>query len=376
MGVSVEQLSSLSQQVKLWTKSFRKKSLSRFWEKRMEDISSIRTPQQVKEFDTSKVARVAVTLLGEYKDKEDDMIPTQSEYTSVRDYLLTVICINNGSRSGTLANMTLLEFGQATKEDGCYVVRVKDHKTFTTHGPVNVVFSAFLYNYTQIFIEKFRNTMEGVSSDGHSFVFLSANLRKLSSSQVGCQIGSCWGKVFGKGTTSGGATAFRKAAVSAVNEHNEDMRGDLANLMVHKQSTADRYYLLKSRGNSAVRTSKELSRIMRSSGAEEDEPANNELNGSRQRGSENLSERHKWTSAEIAELKTAFSSNIDSQSITMEQVRKTVKMVPIQQGISPQKIRDKIRSYFGREVGENEESSSLPSEKESLEGPFKTCWSG
>ena len=39
----------------------------------------------------------------------------------------------------------------------------------------------------------------------------------------------------------GGATAFRKAAVSAVHESNEEMRGDLADLMVHNQATATKY---------------------------------------------------------------------------------------------------------------------------------------
>ena len=92
---------------------------------------------------------------------------------------------------------------------------------------------------------------EIVCTEGHSTVFLSVFLKKMTSSHVGCQIGSCWGKVFGKDTISGGATAFCEAAVSAVNE---DMRGDLANLMVHKQSTADLYYLLKKKGKCAVKT--------------------------------------------------------------------------------------------------------------------------
>ncbi len=263
VGLSLEQLESLSQQVKLWTSSFRKKSLDRFWEKRIDDMSSMRTPEQVRAFDTSEVAREAVRLLGEYQDKRNEEKPTHPEYTTVRDYLLTILCINNGSRSGSLANMTLREFGQASKDDDCFVVRVKDHKTFTMHGPVSVVFNASLYQYTQIFVDKFRNQLDGGNTSGDSAVFLSVTAKKLTSSQVGSQIGSCWGKVFGRETSSGGATAFRKAAVSAVHEYREDMRSDLADLMVHKQSTTDQYYLLQNKGKSAVRTSKELTKIMR-----------------------------------------------------------------------------------------------------------------
>lgn len=220
----------------------------------MEDMMVVRTPEQINSFEMSETSRTAVRLLGEYQDKEGEP-PSQAEYTTVRDYLMTVLCINNGSRSGTLANMTLQEFEKATEEDECFVVRVKNHKTLTTHGPVNLVFSS-LYRYTKIFIEKFRNNLPDVSTVGDVPVFITWNQGKMSSSQVGAQIGSCWGKVFGKRASIGGATAFRKAAVSAVHECQEDLRGDMADLMVHEKSTADRYYLLKNKGKSAVRTSK------------------------------------------------------------------------------------------------------------------------
>ena len=337
----------------------------------MEDMTSLRTPQQVKEFDTSEVARTAVSLIGEYEDKEEDL-PTQSEYTSVRDYLLTVLCINNGARSGTLANMTLGEFQAAAREDGCFVVSVKDHKTFTKHGPVDVVFTASLHKYTEIFIDKFRNRLQDASTDVHSTVFPTLNGRKMLSSQVGTQIGVCWGKVFGKETSSGGATAFRKAAVSAVHECNEQMRGDLANLMVHKQSTADRYYLLKNKSKSAVKTSKELSKIMRSSDAVSTEE--NVVMSSKGHASKNSptpAGRHKFTSARISEIKSAFARHINQKSITMEQVRSTVENVPILHGISQKKVLDKIRSYFGQGVLEDEVLPPLPSETESLHDRLK-----
>lgn len=285
---------------------------------------------------------------------------------------MTVLCINNSSRSGTLANMTLRQFEEATKEDECFVVRVKDHKMFTTHGPVNVVFTASLYKYTQIFIKNFRNCLGDVSIDGDSPVFLSVNQRKMMSSQVGAQIGSCWGKVFGKETSLGGATAFRKAAVSAVHESNEEMRGDLADLMVHKQSTADRYYLLRNKGKSAVKTSKELAKIMRSGGTNEPEKfAENDVPPSRQSPSENQSGRCKWTSAEINELRSAFSSHINRKSVTIEQVRGTVKNVPILQSIPHKKVLDKVRSFFGKDSSESAESPSLPTEQDSLDDRLK-----
>jgi hypothetical protein len=379
VGVSTETLTTLSEQVKLWAKSYRKKGIDRFWEKRMEDMSTMRTPEQVREFDTSKTARLAISLLGEYQDTEGEMPPSQPEYTTVRDYLLTTLCINNGSRSGTLANITLQEFENAHKEDGCFVAKVKNHKTFTTHGPVNLVFTPSLHRYIHIYIAKFRNRLGNVDTDANAPLFLSWNRSKMKSSQVGTQIGSCWGKVFGKKTSSGGATAFRKAAVSAVHESNEDLRGDLANLMVHKQSTADRYYLLKSKGKSAVKTSQELSKIMRTTTSctvTHDTEKNtgsksndNEESSSKELLSGQLSGRHKWTSDEISVLNTAFSLQLKQKSISMEEVRAIIKNQPLLHHIHPRKIRDKIRSYFDKEDSEpeSEKSPSLPTENESCE---------
>ena len=192
VNASSEQLSSLSEQVTLWGRSYRKKSAGRHWEKQMEDILSLRTADQIRDFKTWEVAREAVRLLCEYQEKRDAE-PSQPEYTCIRDYLLTAICINNGSRSGALANMTLQEFERVTLEDECFVVRVKNHKTLCSHGPANVVLNKSLYRYTKIFIEKFRNQLPGVRADGDAPIFITWKQGKMTLSQVGAQMGSCWG---------------------------------------------------------------------------------------------------------------------------------------------------------------------------------------
>ncbi|XP_028414073.1 uncharacterized protein LOC114537140, partial [Dendronephthya gigantea] len=223
----------------------------------------------------------------------------------------------------------------------------RDHKTLSSHGSVNVIFNASLYRYTKIYIQKFRNRLADVNTDKDSPVFLTSNQKKMKSSQVE--------------TSMGGATAFRKAAVSAVHEQNEDLRGDLADLMVHKQSTADHYYLLKNKGKSAVRTSNELAKIMRSSGQANMEENTDTLQV------ENPEQRHKWTPNEILELGSAFSEHIKRKSITLRQVKEITKGIPILRCISLKKICDKIRSYFGTDESRSEKSPSLPGEMESCQ---------
>ena len=207
-------------------------------------------------------------------------------------------------------------------------------------------------------------------TDVRSPLFLSKNQSKMHSSQVGAQIGACWGKVFGKKTSAGGATSFRKAAVSAVHERKEEMRGDLATLMVHKPSTADRYYLLPNKSKSAVKTSKELAKIMRSGDAPSTKRTGDladedvELSS---RHPESSPGRYKWTPAQVLEIQSAFASHIKHQSITMEQVRDTVNHILLLQGIPEKKIRDKVRSFFGKDTLVVDDLPSLPTERESLD---------
>ncbi len=59
LDVSEALLVSLSEQVKLWARSSRKMAQDRFWEKRVEDIDSLKRPEQITLFDTSDVARKA-----------------------------------------------------------------------------------------------------------------------------------------------------------------------------------------------------------------------------------------------------------------------------------------------------------------------------
>ena len=365
LNVSQPDLISLSNQVKLWARSYRKLSQDRFWEKRVEDLANKKTPEDIRKFDSSEVARTAVKTIGEFN--EQDQLLTQVEYTNVRDYLLTVICINNGSRSGSLANMTLEEFKQATLEEGCYVVRVKKHKTFTTHGPVNVVLHLTLHKYVEIFISKMRNCLPDTNLDTKETVFLTWKGCEMYSSHVGSQIGSCWGKVFGKEASTGGATSFRKAAVSAVHEANKEIRGDLANLMVHNRATADKYYLLEDKGKTAVRTSKELSRIMRDAHCAK---TRNDTSGEPSTSScvAVVTHRHKWKKDESAAVATLFAKNIQDQSISLEEVRNLSKDHVILSKISASKIRDKIRSLFTQnDPDDPEELPSLPEECETPE---------
>ena len=70
------------------------------------------------------------------------------------------------------------------------------------------------------------------------------------------------------------ANKFQKAAISATRESkqaDDRMNYDLANLMGHKKSTADRYYYLEDKLTSSSRAADALPTIMRTINEDDDE---------------------------------------------------------------------------------------------------------
>ena len=201
-----------------------------------------------------------------------------------------------------------------------------------------------MYEWLGIFINKFRNQLGDVDTKNPAPVFLTWSLRKMTSSQIGAQIDSCWRKVFGKDATSGGATAFRKAVVSAAQEFQQEIRDDLANLMVHNRVTADRFYLLKKKTQSAVKALRQVSKIMhRAAQAESD-----------------MELRHKWTVKEETALKALFSEQIENHSISLAEFRSISQNDSLLSKLPYMVIRNKIRSLF-----KEKEPLKLPTEVES-----------
>ncbi|CAB4029523.1 Hypothetical predicted protein [Paramuricea clavata] len=281
--------------------------------------------------------------------KKKDNGPTHQEYTSVRDYLLTIICINNGSRSGSLANMTLEEFQNAHQDGDDYVVKVKKHKTFTTHGPAHIVMPTAIYMWLGIFVSNFRNKLGEVDKGDNAPVFLSWNLHPVNSSHIGKQMGSCWGKVFGKEASGGGATAFRKAAVSAVQEHDEEARGNLASLMDHCKETADKFYMLQQKSKQATVAARSLMRIMHSRKCNETQAA---------------ATPHRWTAEQEKVLSDVFAEEIKEQNITLQKVEQLIKDHPVLKDFSATKIRDKVRYMYNDIVP----SAMVPPQEEETSG--------
>jgi len=87
-------------------KAYRKESARRGLEKMDSDFSKLIAPQQITDFEKSSIAVEAIKLIGVGMENRLSQT-TQSEYVSVRDFVITEIALNNASQSGAIANMTL-----------------------------------------------------------------------------------------------------------------------------------------------------------------------------------------------------------------------------------------------------------------------------
>ena len=93
------------------------------------------------------------------------------DFPKARDYLITSLILNNGSRAGAVANMTLKELDLAVAESRRYVVSVMHHKTVSSAAPADLAFTDDLYRLIRIYVQKIRNKLPGIDVKGSSKVF-------------------------------------------------------------------------------------------------------------------------------------------------------------------------------------------------------------
>ena len=319
-----ENVLSLREKLKRWSSSYKRENTRRRWEKMEEDRSVLITPDKIREFEKSQAARDAIILLGQLCGAHAIQI-TQEKYTLLRDYLMAQIMIDNANRAGVVACMSVKEFERATLEGDRYVVRVLNHKTVDTHGPAQIVLTSNLYNYIKVFMQEIRSQLPTVNADKQS-VFLSWCGKPMKSSQMTKALGS----IFKKAGVSGPVhhTLYRKSAVSRCHDKHKKISGNLADLMAHREDTAQKYYRVFEKSKSSVKASIKLYGIMRnaddSSEAEEQEQTDLEdvtKDDTKIQDKVLLPERVPWKEESINAIQAVFAEEIAAQDITMSCVR-------------------------------------------------------
>ena len=387
---------SLRERLKNWSGSYKRDTTRRRWEKMEEDVSILITPEKITAFNRSQAVREAIILLGQLSGAHYNGI-TQANYTLVRDYLISQIMIDNANRAGVVAYMTVQEFQRARPQDDRHVVRVLQHKTVNTHGPAQIVLTNHLYNHLKIFFEKMRSQLPIAGpAEGNARFFLSWGGKKMESSQMSRALSSIFQKAGIDGPMS--HTLYRKTAVSECHQNRKDISGNLADLMAHRESTAEKYYRVFDKSRSSVKASQILHGMMRNEGKSNEKRVKENMEELVRTGKEITEEaeqsdheRVEETMEELARtekeveeetekssqerveeknnaIKQLFEPEINARSISIATIREKIRADPILCNEDAKKVCDKVRAQWRYKAKVDNMSSTviLPAEKESV----------
>ena len=301
-----------------WLSSYRKKISIRKWRKQMEDLQKLIMPDELNKFDSSDVVVGSIKIINCSASSKDAV--SFKNFTQSRDYLLTSLILNNGSRAGAIANMTLREFNMAIVESQGYVVSVLQHKTVSSAGPADLALTDDLYRLLNLYVHKIRNKLSGIDVRDTSKVFVSWTGKSMSSSMICDQLNSFWKEAVGKSVFRDRLTStlVRKSCVSTVHEVCPSLKTDLASLMKHSEKQASETYKLRNNIKVAALTSQKLQQLMR--GKNDD--------------------------TEV--IQNVFCSEIQKGSVSTEDVRSKMETEPTVSKYNEKQLLDRVRYMIGK----------------------------
>lgn len=263
LNVSAGEITKIKAIVCQWCRNYYKRIKIAKHEKQLEDLSRLPSPEEIRQLDTSDHRKEAIKLLSTFSCTERE--PSRREFCLVRDYLLTYIILDNGSRSGCVANMILKEFRRAeAQSNGSYVISVMDHKTIASSGPAMLSINEAIMRHLRVFILKLRNKIQYMLSCDVNPVFPSWSGRRMDSSMVTTQLNTFWKNALGIDLERRiCATLIRKMSTTVVHGNEPDLKLNLANLMNHDVRTAEREYFLQEKKKTVADTSARLRTALR-----------------------------------------------------------------------------------------------------------------
>ena len=122
------------------------------------------TNEDLQLYENSNVVRNAVKLLGKAAEGHELSL---NEVTLVRDYFMTQLIIDNGSRPGPIQYARVNRFKMATpnSSETNYIMLINDHKTTQQHGPVELSIRAPLFRHLQIYVDFIRPRVAQLDAD-------------------------------------------------------------------------------------------------------------------------------------------------------------------------------------------------------------------
>jgi len=332
-----EVVTQMKERVTRWSTAIRKDYSKHQLQKMDDDLNKLISPKDLNQFKTSAIAVAAVKLIGSFAAGSKDL--TLTDYVTVRDFLLTNVSVANANRSGVLSTMTVKQFLEARSVDNHYVASVVDHKTASSYGPAKVVFNETLRSWLNIYALHIRSRITSLKQE----FFLTWNGDSMTSGQITRAVQSIWKKAgLGSDITH---NIIRKSAVSTVHDVCPDVSTQLADLMCHRVTTAQKCYRVVEREKTSVAAAKKLCEAF-----------------SHHESTTAATVRLTWNNDQLKELVAVFGHDF-SDDISLSEVRARIKHNSILKAIGERKVYDRLRSD-SRRRRENSEPIVLPDETE------------
>ena len=249
---NVETVSKMRLQFQKWRTAYNKEGRERFWIRQEEDFDMLVTPAQVQTYMQSKHSLQANAILERLQSDFDSNKLTVEENLTVRDHLMARILFSNGHRSGVVSNMKVSEFRKFKIVDSMYQIKVAEHKNFAYCGHAIVSVTKDIFDMLFAYVDKVRFQTNPRCDN----VFLSHTGNLLKSGDVSKRINILWvnagifdGKDMVKNLSS---NIIRKSTTSGTRAANTGGYQEIADLMAHAKSTADKHYHIRKQSESAA----------------------------------------------------------------------------------------------------------------------------
>ena len=234
-------ISSLKDRLPDYRSTIHRRTASQTTTRKVEEAYKKIRPEDIRQFETSDLAKKAVKLLGE---AIHNRLLTKNEFTVVRDFLIVTALYENGARPGPLENVKLSRFYEAeyTESTKCWTILVDEHKTTRHQGPAEIAMDDRLYGYTKLYAQHIRPCFVAA---GEEYLFIKDDGEAFKKGTIGRRITEVFRQAGVRQDVRVTATNIRKLYSTSAAEMSPTKKRTINAHMKHKESTADSNYVLK-----------------------------------------------------------------------------------------------------------------------------------
>ena len=153
-SVPVDDLKTAKRTIKLWRKNYETRAQEQTSFRQEEDFEHLISKEQILEYYKTDVATNSRNLIE--KAANDEIQINQQNFVAVRDFVLMIIILANGCRSGVVGNFLMEEFWQAKAVPEGILYRVKNHKTKVSKGYAMFILNKKENEYLKTYVHKVR----------------------------------------------------------------------------------------------------------------------------------------------------------------------------------------------------------------------------